>query len=103
MPPPRMPEWASSRWASPARASMRTPLDPEGYYARLGVEPWSGPEAIHAAWRRAVRFVLPSVPGGGVAAGFKELKQAEDVLGQPLTGAPVDRAGRQAAPAEPET
>ena len=55
---------------------MRTPLDPEGYYARLGVEPWSGPEAITAAWRREARLVHPDVPVTGDAAAFMELKQA---------------------------
>lgn len=82
---------------------MRTPLDPEGYYARLGVEPWSGPEAITAAWRREARLVHPDVPVTGDAAAFMELKQAYDVLSHTLTRAAYDRSARRAAPRQPET
>jgi hypothetical protein len=78
--------------------STRTPLDPEGYYARLGVEPWSGPEAITAAWRREARLVHPDVPGTGDAAAFMELKRAYDVLSHNQTRAAYDRSARQAAP-----
>jgi hypothetical protein len=81
---------------------MRLPLDPEGYYARLGVEPWSAPEAITAAWRREARLVHPDVPETGDADAFLELKQAYDVLIHADRRAAYDRSARQAAPREQE-
>jgi len=72
--------------------------DPEGYYARLGVDPWSGPGTITAAYRRKARLVHPDVPGTGDANSFVELKQAYDVLISPDRRAAYDRLSlRQAA------
>jgi DnaJ-like protein len=59
---------------------LRTTLDPEGYYARLGVEPSVGTETITAAYRRQARLLHPDVPGTGDAGAFVALKQAYDVL-----------------------
>jgi hypothetical protein len=74
------------------------PLDPEGYYARLGVEPQSRPEAITAAYRRKARLVHPDVPGTGDATAFVELKQAYDVLIHTGRRAAYDRSARQEVP-----
>ncbi len=70
-------------------------MDPEGYYARLGVEPQSEPETITAAFRRKARVVHPDVPGTGDAAAFVELKQAYDVLIHTQRRAAYDRSARQ--------
>jgi hypothetical protein len=72
--------------------------DPEGYYARLGVEPQCRPEAITAAYRRKARLVHPDVPGTGDAAAFVELKQAYDVLINTGRRAAYDRSARQEVP-----
>ena len=45
-------------------------MDPEGYYARLGVASDAGSEAILAAYRRKARVLHPDVPGTGNAAAF---------------------------------
>jgi curved DNA-binding protein CbpA len=81
----------------------RTPLDPEGYYARLGVEPYSKPEDITAAYRRQARMLHPDVPSTGDAGAFMALKQAYDVLIHAKQRAAYDRqaqaeAARQEAP-----
>ena len=73
-------------------------LDPEGYYARLGVEPRSRPEAITVAYRRKARLVHPDVPGTGDTAAFVELKQAYDVLIHTDRRAAYDRSARQEVP-----
>jgi hypothetical protein len=77
------------------------PLDPEGFYARLGVEPSSRPEEITAAYRRKARLVHPDVPGTGDATAFVELKQAYDVLIHTVRRAAYDRSARQEAPRTP--
>ena len=46
----------------------RTRLDPEGFYAVLGLDPAASPEAITAAFRRKARQVHPDVPGTGDAS-----------------------------------
>jgi hypothetical protein len=68
--------------------------DPEGYYARLGVDPDATAEAITAAFRRRARVVHPDVPGTGSADAFVALKMAYDVLCDPLRRAAYDRQGR---------
>ena len=74
------------------------PLDPAGLYARLGVEPWSRPAAITAAWRGKARLLHPDVPGTGNADAFMELKQAYDVLIHPERRAAYDRSARLEPP-----
>jgi hypothetical protein len=76
-------------------------LDPEGYYARLGVEPGSRPEEITAAYRRKARLVHPDVPVTGDAASFVQLKQAYDVLVHTDRRAAYDRLARQPVPPAP--
>jgi DnaJ domain len=80
----------------------RSILDPEGYYACLGVPPWAGPETITAAYRREARRVHPDVPKTGDAAAFMALKQAYDVLIHTQRRAAYDRSARQEAAREAE-
>jgi DnaJ-like protein len=82
----------------PNRRSVGLQLDPEGYYARLGVAPGSRPEEITAAYRRKARLVHPDVPVTGDAGAFVELKQAYDVLIHADRRAAYDRSARQAVP-----
>jgi hypothetical protein len=70
-------------------------MDPEGYYARLEVEPSARSEAITAAYRRKARLVHPDVPVTGNASAFVELKQAYDVLIHIQRRAAYDRSARQ--------
>jgi hypothetical protein len=75
----------------------RTRLDPEGYYARLGLEPDAAQEAITAAFRARVRILHPDVPGTGNTAAFVAVKQAYDVLSNPKRRQDYDRAAQRAA------
>ncbi len=86
----------------PPRNPLGTPFDPEGYYARLGVQTRSGPEAIAAAYRRKARLVHPDVPVTGDAAAFMDLKQAYDVLIHADRRAAYDRSVHQEGRREPE-
>jgi hypothetical protein len=68
--------------------------DPQGYYERLELD-WHAPsEAIHAAYRRKARLLHPDIPGTGDAAAFMAVKEAYDVLANPLRRAAYDRAAR---------
>jgi hypothetical protein len=80
----------------------RTPFDPEGYYARLGVDPWAQGETITAAYRRKARVLHPDVPGTGDTDAFVALKQAYDVLNSANLRAAYDRKARQRTTPEPE-
>nr|WP_294509996.1 DnaJ domain-containing protein [uncultured Rhodopila sp.] len=55
-------------------------MDPEGYYARLGVEPTAAQAAITAAFRGKARLLHPDVPGTGDSAAFVAVRQAYEVL-----------------------
>ncbi len=80
----------------------RTRLDPEGYYARLGLEPTAAPAAVVAAYRAKARIVHPDVPVTGNATAFVAAKQAYDVLSHQDRRQEYDRNARQAvAPPEP--
>jgi hypothetical protein len=79
----------------------RTRLDPEGYYARLGLQPDAAQTAIAAAFRARVRLLHPDVPGTGNAAAFVAVKQAYDVLSNPHRRQDYDRAAQRAAAASP--
>jgi len=68
--------------------------DPQGYYARLEVEWDAPPEAIHAAYRRKARILHPDIPVTGDADAFVALKEAYDVLADPLRRAAYQRAAR---------
>jgi hypothetical protein len=78
----------------------RTTLDPQGYYARLGVSPWSTPDTIVAAYRRKARVLHPDVPNTGDAGAFMALKQAYDVLSHAGQRSAYDRSARQTPPTE---
>ena len=83
---------------------MRPPqliFDPDGLYARLGVEPSASPEAIVAAFRRRARVLHPDITGTGDADAFVAVKLAYDVLANPERRASYDRAARQATLAQP--
>jgi hypothetical protein len=68
--------------------------DPQGYYERLEVDWDAPPEAVHAAYRRKARLLHPDIPVTGSAAAFMVVKEAYDVLGDPLRRAAYDRAAR---------
>lgn len=68
--------------------------DPQGYYARLELDWDAPPEAVHAAYRRKARVLHPDIPVTGNAAGFVALKEAYDVLADPLRRAAYERAAR---------
>ncbi len=72
-------------------------LDPAGLYARLEVDPATAPDEIAAAFRRKARVLHPDVVGTGDAEAFIRVKEAYDVLGDPLRRAAYDRAARAAA------
>src|SRR6185312_10114131 len=71
--------------------------DPKGYYARLELDHDAGPSAIHTAYLRKARLLHPDVPDTGDAAAFVAVKEAYDVLANPLRRAAYDRAARDAA------
>jgi hypothetical protein len=82
----------------------RLPLDPKGYYARLGVEPHARRDAIVAAFRRKARTLHPDVAGTGDNDAFVALKQAYDVLAHAERRAAYDRpASEKHAKAAEET
>ena len=68
--------------------------DPQGYYERLELDWDASPEAIHAAYRRKARILHPDIPGTGSAAAFMAVKEAYDVLADPLRRSAYDRAAR---------
>lgn len=68
--------------------------DPQGYYERLDLDWDARPDAIHAAYRRKARLLHPDIPGTGNAAAFMAIKEAYDVLADPLRRAAYDRAAR---------
>jgi hypothetical protein len=68
--------------------------DPQGYYERLEIDWDASPEAIHVAYRRKARLLHPDIPSTGSADAFMALKEAYDVLGDPLRRGAYDRAAR---------
>jgi hypothetical protein len=75
----------------------RTRLDPEGYYARLGVQPVATQAAIVAAFRAKARVLHPDVLKTGDSAAFVVVRQAYDVLSNRDRRAAYDRKAREAA------
>ena len=73
----------------------RTRLDPEGYYARLDLEPAAAPDAIVTAYRAKARLLHPDVPVTGDAAAFVAIKQAYDVLSNQGRRHTYDRQARE--------
>src|ERR1700738_4892629 len=76
----------------------RTRLDPQGYYARLGLEPVATQASIVAAFRAKARLLHPDVRKTGNAEAFVAVKQAYDVLSTRHRRAAYDREARQTAP-----
>jgi hypothetical protein len=68
--------------------------DPQGYYERLELDWDAPPDAIHIAYRRKARVLHPDIPGTGDARSFMAVKEAYDVLADPLRRAAYDRAAR---------
>ncbi len=64
--------------------------DPLGYYARLGVAPACPPAELKAAFRRRARQLHPDAVTGDPAE-FMRLKEAYDVLSDPLQRSAYDR------------
>jgi hypothetical protein len=79
----------------------RARLDPNGYYARLGLDPTAPQGAITAAYRAKARLLHPDVPKTGSTEAFVAVKQAYDVLSNPLRRQEYDRAAQE-APVQPE-
>lgn len=73
--------------------------DPKGYYARLEISPGASQEAIHAAYRRKARILHPDIPVTGDADAFVAMKQAYEVLSNPLDRAAYDRLAKAETPA----
>lgn len=68
--------------------------DPKGYYARLGVDPQASRAAINAAYRRKARVLHPDVPVTGNAQAFIAMKEAYEVLADPLLRGAYDRTAQ---------
>lgn len=75
----------------------QTRFDPEGLYARLGLDASAAPQAIAAAYRRKARLFHPDVPGTGNTNAFVAVKRAYDVLANPESRQAYDRLARRAA------
>lgn len=75
--------------------------DPKGYYARLEVDPGAPKETIAAAYRRKARVLHPDIPVTGNTAAFVAVKEAYEVLIDPLRRAAYDRSARQATAPRP--
>jgi hypothetical protein len=74
-----------------------TTLDPQGYYARLGLEQLATQVSIVSAFRAKARQLHPDVPKTGNAAAFVAVKQAYDVLSNQQRREAYDREARVAA------
>ncbi|HEY1934118.1 MAG TPA: DnaJ domain-containing protein [Acetobacteraceae bacterium] len=70
--------------------------DPKGYYARLDLDRDAAPEEIIVAYRRKARVLHPDVPVTGDSDAFVAVKEAYDVLADPLLRAAYDREARTA-------
>jgi hypothetical protein len=75
----------------------RSRLDPDGYYARLGLEPTADRKDIVTAFRAKARVLHPDVQKTGNAGAFVALKQAYDVLSDRERRAVYDRMAQSAA------
>jgi hypothetical protein len=82
----------------------RARLDPEGYYARLGLEPAATRADVVTAFRSRARLLHPDVPKTGDTKAFLALKQAYDVLSNRERRAAYDRKAREPMriPIQPE-
>src|SRR5947209_7730343 len=78
----------------------RSRLDPEGFYAILGLDPAATRDAVKAAFRRKARVLHPDIPITGDARQFVALKQAYDVLSNRKRRDLYDQAARARETAE---
>src|SRR5580698_1431418 len=76
-------------------------LDPQGHYARLGVDPGVTQEAIAHAFRLKARILHPDVPKTGSQEAFIALRAAYDVLSHSDRRQAYDEAARTAAMVPP--
>jgi hypothetical protein len=76
-------------------APPRSSLDPQGYYARLGINPAAAQQDVVAAYRRQARVLHPDVPTTGNAEAFLSVKQAYDVLSNRDLRATYDETARK--------
>ncbi|HBK06259.1 MAG TPA: hypothetical protein DDZ81_10395 [Acetobacteraceae bacterium] len=74
-----------------------TRLDPEGLYARLGIEPVATRASVVSAFRAKARLLHPDVPVTGNAQAFVAVKQAYDVLSNRDRREAYDRKARAMA------
>jgi DnaJ domain len=75
----------------------RRRFDPNGYYARLGLDPAAPQASVAAAYRAKARLLHPDVPKTGNAEAFVAVKQAYDVLSNPGRRQEYDRSARDEA------
>jgi hypothetical protein len=75
--------------------------DPLGHYARLGVAPDASPEELKAAFHAQARRLHPDVPGTGDTAAFVRLREAYEVLSNPLRRAAYHRTAAARPPPAP--
>lgn len=69
--------------------------DPKGYYTLLDLDREAAPEEIHVAYRRKARVLHPDVPVTGNTDAFVAVKEAYEVLADPLRRAAYDRQARE--------
>src|SRR5690348_8527012 len=75
------------------------PVDPNGYYASLGVEPWATADQIRTAFHRGARLYHPDHnPSPQAKARFQAINEAYRTLSNPTTRRAYDRS-RGGAPA----
>ncbi|MBS0640547.1 MAG: J domain-containing protein [Acetobacteraceae bacterium] len=72
--------------------------DPQGYYARLGVDPAATQEAITHAFRRRALILHPDVPKTGNKDAFMALRAAYDILSNPDRRRAYDESAQQPEP-----
>ena len=81
------------------RAGVMSKVDPKGYYACLGVEPWANADQIRAAFHRGARLYHPDHnPSPQAKARFQVINEAYRTLSNPTTRRAYDRS-RGGAPA----
>ncbi len=71
-----------------------TRLDPDGYYACLGIEPAASRATVVSAFRAKARLLHPDVPVTGDSEAFVAVKRAYDVLSNPDLRNAYDRKAR---------
>ncbi|MFL5252878.1 MAG: J domain-containing protein [Rhodopila sp.] len=83
----------------PSRPDQSGRVDPQGFYALLGVDPAATHEAITHAFRRRALRLHPDVPKTGDKNAFLALRAAYDVLSNPNRRRAYDESAREPPPA----